>query len=360
MNDILSGTAFQERAQRSLDWARRSIEVNKGKGSSAYFSRLHHPLKGWSKPYPETTGYLIETLLNYRSVFPEMQWLSDHSIQCGRWLLDIQQPTGAFPALYANSGKPSVFNTGQILFGLKALYELTEDRRWYTSLERASVWLLSKLDGRSQWSQHLYQKDYIPAYHTRIIWAMLEANQLLKDNHLEQAMANSLHHFFDEYLEGDQVRNMGFAPSRPTYSHTVAYTLRGALESASILKRKDLLEQLHPVWETLEEIFREHPVVPGTFDLDWKGNYRFKCLSGQAQLALALGRAAQVYDEFMYIRVARTLMIDLLPHIHSNGGMAGSSPVWGPYMRFKYPNWAVKFLLDALLFFSSTTESRPV
>ncbi|MGH2874310.1 MAG: hypothetical protein ACRDL5_17860, partial [Solirubrobacteraceae bacterium] len=32
-----------------------------------------------------------------------------------------------------------------------------------------------------------------------------------------------------------------------------------------------------------------------------------------------------------------------------SGGLPGSNPVWGPYMRFSLPNWAAKFLLDALL-----------
>jgi hypothetical protein len=359
MDDLLSGTAFLERAQDSLSWARRSIDINEGKGSSAYFSRLHHPLKGWSKPYPETTGYLIETLLRYQPVFPEMKWLVDHSIQCGHWLLSIQHASGAFPALYADTGKPSVFNTGQILFGLKALYELTQDQRWYTALERAAVWLLSKLDGRSQWSQHLYQKGYVPAYHTRIIWAMLEANQLLKNDHLEHTMANGLETFFEKYLDQHRIQDMGFAPGKPAFTHTVAYTLRGALESGAILNRNDLMEQFRPVWEKLEAIFRKHHTLPGTFDIEWNGNYRFKCLTGHAQMALALGRAAQVYDEPMYDRIGRAVLIDMLPHLHSNGGVAGSSPVWGPYMRFKYPNWAVKFLLDALLFFSSANESKP-
>jgi hypothetical protein len=31
------------------------------------------------------------------------------------------------------------------------------------------------------------------------------------------------------------------------------------------------------------------------------------------------------------------------------GGIPGSAPIWGPYERFKYPNWAVKFFIDALL-----------
>jgi hypothetical protein len=27
----------------------------------------------------------------------------------------------------------------------------------------------------------------------------------------------------------------------------------------------------------------------------------------------------------------------------------GSQPIWGEYLRYRYPNWAAKFHLDALL-----------
>jgi hypothetical protein len=35
------------------------------------------------------------------------------------------------------------------------------------------------------------------------------------------------------------------------------------------------------------------------------------------------------------------------------GAVAGSYPIYGLYERFKYPNWATKFLIDALLSFKS-------
>jgi len=34
-------------------------------GSRGYYSRLYNPFLGWSKMYPETTGYLIPTFINY-------------------------------------------------------------------------------------------------------------------------------------------------------------------------------------------------------------------------------------------------------------------------------------------------------
>jgi hypothetical protein len=31
------------------------------------------------------------------------------------------------------------------------------------------------------------------------------------------------------------------------------------------------------------------------------------------------------------------------------GAVAGSAPLWGDYMRMRYPNWAAKYHCDALM-----------
>ena len=40
------------------------------------------------------------------------------------------------------------------------------------------------------------------------------------------------------------------------------------------------------------------------------------------------------------------------------GAIAGSSPLWGSYQKFAFPNWATKFLLDSLLLLERTASPR--
>ena len=42
------------------------------------------------------------------------------------------------------------------------------------------------------------------------------------------------------------------------------------------------------------------------------------------------------------------------------GGIAGSSPIWGDYSRFEYPNWAAKFFADALMMDMADMAIPPV
>ena len=65
-----------------------SIDPNKG-GSRAYYSRLYNPFFGWSRTYPETTGYIIPTFLTYGEKF-EKETVIYKTIEMADWLLSIQ------------------------------------------------------------------------------------------------------------------------------------------------------------------------------------------------------------------------------------------------------------------------------
>ncbi|HVG43827.1 MAG TPA: hypothetical protein VM890_03825, partial [Longimicrobium sp.] len=49
---------YRAHRRETTAWMVRSVAAGGG-GSCAHFA----PLTGWSRPYPETTGYLIPTLL---------------------------------------------------------------------------------------------------------------------------------------------------------------------------------------------------------------------------------------------------------------------------------------------------------
>ena len=60
-----------------------------------------------SGAYPEVTGYLVPTLLNYGEHNLARRFL--------RWLLCVQRVDGGFTS---PEGKPHIFDTGQVLRGL--------------------------------------------------------------------------------------------------------------------------------------------------------------------------------------------------------------------------------------------------
>lgn len=77
---------------------------------------------------------------------------------------------------------------------------------------------------------------------------------------------------------------------------------------------------------------------------------------GEAQIAVVLQRLHRMRPDRGYGATAQSLLAALSPvqdslgrRRPSAGGVPGSFPLWGSYMRFALPNWAAKFYLDALL-----------
>jgi hypothetical protein len=82
----------------------------------------------------------------------------------------------------------------------------------------------------------------------------------------------------------------------------------------------------------------------------------WRCLTGEAQVALVLARLSKITGNKAYAETGRQLMEDVArlqdtesPFAETYGGISGSHPLWGGYGPFNYLNWAPKFFMDALL-----------
>jgi hypothetical protein len=327
----------------ALDWLRQAFNATGGRG----FSHSYRPLSGWAKAYPETTGYLIETLLTY-SVRRGEASLRRMANSAADWLCDIQRPDGAFPALLMGNPHPSVFNTAQILFGL------TQTGRKTAAL-RARNWLLAALEADGSWRTAAYQPGFTPSYYTRAVWGVLYSLERRPEPENREAMRRALRFYSRRIRPNGAVADWGFLPGQPAYTHTLAYTLEGFLESALLLSEWEILEKTGRSIEALAKRIETDGRLAGRYDLDWRGDFSFQCLPGLAQCSLLLARWYALRGQPRCRALSAQLLETLLPHQYLygpagvRGGIPGSAPVWGPYLRFRFPNWGVKFFLDALL-----------
>jgi hypothetical protein len=335
-------TSREYRTNAALAWLRRSVEATGGCGSAHSWS----PFFGWSKAYPETTGYLIETLYDYALIQGDTS-LNELAEQCADWLVSIQLPGGAFPALLAGSTRPSVFNSAMILFGL-ARAERT------ATLAATAGWLLAQLDTDGAWRRYAYVDGFTPAYYTRAVWALLAANRIWQQDTTGERMREALDFYAARILPNGAVRDWGFLPGKPAYTHTIGYTLEGFLESAVLLNDVRIIEKIILAGEKFIQTRKQAGRTAGCYDERWRGNYSFLCITGNCQLSIFFRRLGAVTGEPRYGETARELLFEVIDYqalgknINIFGALPGSAPCWGPYMRFRYPNWGVKFFLDAL------------
>ena len=338
--------------EAALRWLLRSCQVNQGAGSSAFYARWRNWRRGWAAPYPETTGYLIPTLFAYQSRFPSLE-SAETARSCYQWLLRLAQPSGAFSSLYASSGQPSLFNTGQIFLGLIAGYQDQPSAEAEAAIHRSIDWCLKAVVDPRKDIQGLYNQGFLAAYYIRAIWPLAFAMQVMGRRN-EWNQLNDICEVLAERIgPTGALTEAGFKPGSAAFLHTIAYTIRGWWELGCLWedeKTQDLaLQILAHYWERREIAGR----WAGAYLAPGEDQLQFTCLPGQAQIAILLQKIGDAKGIEKYQTEARRLLEELCQYQkkgrnpNTDGAFAGSSPFWGPYMPLRYPNWGAKCFLDA-------------
>jgi len=360
-DSIKSIIRYKAHLKLSAEWLMRSIEKGKG-GSCAHFS----PLMGWSKPYPETTGYLIPTLIRLSNVFDDPKY-SAAALSTGQWLLDIQAQNGSWHGgLHpSNSSEGSVFNTGQILKGMIALYEFTGDLKFLEAADKGADWLASRIDKGGLWPAGDYRASETPSYYTHVAWPMLEVWKKTQSEFQRSSSERFLDMALGRKLSNGAIGRWGFGDKGSAFTHTIAYTIRGFQESSRLIG--DYSKYGRPMEEILNFFIKRAELnngrVSGDFDECLRENQKYVCLTGNAQLAICILLMEQEHPDLRLVNAA-SKMIDFIGSTQSSnrffksiqGSVAGSYPLWGRYMFMRYPNWAAKYYCDSLIAISSRLE----
>lgn len=343
--------SYYESLDITASWLVESINKGNG-GSCAYFSPL-----GWSKPYPETTGYIIPTLLRL-SDFKSEDFYKQKSVSCGKWLLSIQNNDGSWNGgLHpTNKGKPSVFNSGQILKGVVALFNETQNERYLEAAKKCGSFLLSKMDTNGMFVGDDYRSKFTPSYYTSVAWPMLELWAKTNDDELLEKTIRFLDLIADRKRNDGSFDKWGFDDNGSAFTHTIAYTIRGFQESSRLLGDKKYFDI---VSDSLNFFIKEAELkngrLAGLYDGNLKPNNDFVCLTGNSQLAISimilnekerdmrLMNCALKLVDYVKLKQSKSIIKGL------NGGIFGSAPFYGKYMTLRIPNWSAKYQIDALI-----------
>ncbi|HKC46051.1 MAG TPA: hypothetical protein VKB63_00515 [Gemmatimonadales bacterium] len=374
---------LQDHLSATVDWLKEAQDSQRDGGVSALYSLA----RGWHSSYPETTGYIIPTMLNVWEALAD-EGCYERSVAMAQWLLGLQYADGAFPGdRVGRSSGPSVFNTGQILFGLIRIYQVTRESRYLDAAHRAGRWLVSVQDPDGAWRA----SDYLGkthTYNTRTAWPLLLLHQETQDPELLRAGEANVRWavtradetgFFSHCAFDPQDNGHGYGlgaslaailltrnwPAFYTKAslHAIAYAIQGLLESAWILQ-DDVAEATA---RRAARVLGDHVLagkLAGWYGPGWKPEARSSCLTGVAQMCVVWLRMAERHDERASAAADAALrfLCDSQNIRSTNpairGALAGSRPFYGLYHPFRYPNWAAKFWADALLL-SLALKSQP-
>jgi uncharacterized protein YyaL (SSP411 family) len=274
------------------------------------------------------------------------------------YLLDARTPEGGVGHWKQREGEwepPVVFDTGQVIFGWLAAWCNTNDPTYLEAATRAADWLISVQDESGAWVQYQHLGT-VKVIDTRVAWALLEVAQIAPSPSYVTAAWRNLDWALGQQQDSGWFRHAAFHPAEDPFTHTIAYTAEGLLESGLILNEPRYITAAEKVARVL--VARQHPdgFLSSTYDVDWRPTSRSSCLTGNCQMALLWLRFYGLCNETCYLDAARKAMAfvsatqDLqTPNANIRGAIAGSFPFYGRYERFQYPNWAAKFFIDALL-----------
>src|SRR5260221_412849 len=172
-----------------LEWLCRAQDQSGDNGVSAWFSLVN----GWQPSYIETTGYIINTFLD-ASTYLHRPDLQKRAILMADFLVKMQHETGGYrtavPSRGPESALPTVFNTGQDLLGMTAVYQLTKKKKHLNSAVQAADFLLSIQEADGSWLKYTYG-SMKHTYHTPGAWGILKVWQLThKKKYLNAARKN--------------------------------------------------------------------------------------------------------------------------------------------------------------------------
>jgi hypothetical protein len=344
---LLSAAAWLEQAQDAG-----------GDGGVAGRYRLR---TGWTSSYPETTGYIVPTFIRLSDLLGEPRF-RERARRGVEFLLSVQLECGAFLGMEIahKRSEPSIFNSAQIICGLRAWHADSNDDRALDAARRACDWLVAQQDPDGAWRKYLYgdipntymahascwiaelgayleRKDYLDAACRHLEWVL---------RHQDPATG-----WFDLCGFNEEAHR-----ARSASIHTIAYTIWGVLTMSRILEHEAGMRAARTAALGVARRLELSRWLPGILDHAWRGCASYACLAGNAQMALIWLYLHRLRSDSTLLSAA-CKAIDLVKRAQPmwssdpgiRGGIPGSDPVWGEYIYMGLPNWAAKFFIDALI-----------
>ena len=342
--------------QAAAEWLARAQDVSGCGGVSAHYDAVK---RRWAGAYPETTGYIIPTFFRYAD-FSGNDEYRKRAIRMAKWESDIQLADGGVRAgtMDATQIVPTIFNTGQVLFGWLSAWQQTQDARFRDSAVRAADWLVAAQDADGAWRRFAspFAAHTVNTYNTRVAFALAKAGRELQEPRYLDAAVRNVQWALTQMHPNGWLENNDLEDNDRPLTHTIAYATRGILEVGVIANQDSFVDLAARMARAVAQTQRRDGALPGRLDAAWRPASRWTCVTGNAQMAIIWQRlAAETGDRSWRAGAESAIRFNLSIQDLTTadtavlGAMPGSHPRSGDYMKHRYPNWAAKFFMDALM-----------
>lgn len=310
------------------------------------YSRKFDFVSGRDKSYIETTGYIVPTLLR----LGEEKYVHS-ALRAGEWLLRVQNSDGSFSEI--DTYRPFVFDTGQVLFGLNALYAYTKEERYKKAIVKAATWLADVQEEDGSWERYAYNRQK-HTYYSRVAAALFEAAKITENDLFRHKAMKHISWVLGCQSENGFFRFSAFLEGTPPYLHTIVYVLEGLLDSYEYTREEKILEAVLKHADRLKRIQMQRDLILcSQYDEDFRCVNTQRCITGLAQWAGVALRLYRLTQDNLFLQSAMATLFYLkakqIKSSSMRGGFSASIPFWGRYGAFGFVNWSNKFFIDAML-----------
>jgi len=342
--------------QAMLGWLRLAFAAGRDGGAAARYDLA----RGWAAPYPEVTGYLIPTLLHFATDEGEAD-LIPLARRAGEWLARTRLPRGAICRKQWRPGNsdPSVFNTAQVIDGWCSLHALgaphpTTAPDWVALARESGDWLVSEQEPDGSWVRHAFNGS-AHSYYARVAAPLARLARATGAAAYEEAARRALDWVVSTQGPDGWFDRAGFTRDEYPTTHTIGYVLEGLVRGGLLLGDAGYIEAADRGARALLGAYRGRGMLAGRYAPGWRPCAHWRCLTGDAQVALTWVLLSRATGEVRYRKAAESIAEGLRRTIRIapawpeiSGAVQGSWPDWGDYDRYAYPAHAAKYALDLM------------
>ena len=354
-NYALAGSDIRH-LRLSIDWLKKAQEATADSGISRGFSLIERGKAnrfGWQPSYPETSGYIIPTLIEASEILCEPE-LKERARKIADWEINITNLEGGVSG--GNIGKfsePVVFDTGQVMRGLLAVYKETGQEKYLKQAEKSANWIVKN------WKEEKVFDCYAFA-------PVAELGKLTKNDKFKKTAERC-----GQFAQKMQNKNGWFAECdfekqrADPLLHTLGYAIDGLWDIGEILDRKDFKDSAKLALLGALSQMDERGYIAGRLNKEWKGTVAWACLTGIAQTgvtAMKIYKAegnnfyrAKAYLAKEFLKTCQNLCEEKYGGL---GALWGSFPISGEYNSWQALNWPVKYFSDLLMIFIKNSDDK--
>lgn len=349
-----------DRARAAVRWLLRAQSMTQDDGVSLGYFPCTTGDNGWRLSYPETTGYIISSLLEFAEQFDDRA-TEAAAMRMAHWEISVQMPSGAVqggPVCAPEHQTAAAFNTGMVLDGWCTAYRHSHDPKLLEAARHAADFLVNDVDelGYFKTNGAFVSAGEIKTYTCLCAWSIYQFGDLIEENRYRLVAIQVIEAALRQQQPNGWFDHNCLTHSESPLTHTIGYTLQGILEVGILAGRQDFIVAVRKTMDALLSRMSSNGFLPGRFFADWEPAGFSSCLTGSAQIAIVCYRLFEQTDQVKYrtqgdtlVNYLKALQVCQSEEAGMTGAMAGSFPIFGAYMRAGYPNWATKYYLDALM-----------